>query len=406
MYRSTLFFILFFLPFLVKSQENLPKLFIKCDRCDKTYLRKEINYVDHVRDQALANIQLFIYRNRNANNGNRYSLDFIGNENFKEKNISLNLDTNPKMTRDEIRNELKKKIELGLVYFLIETEISKKININYDSSFLSDEIESSSDRWKNWVFQSSGDAYFENETSRRKSNINLQFDADKVTDKIKLQFDLDFERANNRYENDDDIFISKRNRKSFSMKSVWSLNQKWSAGFSAGASSDTYQNIYFRYHILPAIEYSFFPYNEFVRREMVINYRIGYGYRNYIERTIYDKLKEDVYVHFLNFETRFRQPWGEINTNLSGKSFLQDPDKYSIRLDSWFSIRVFEGLSVRLGGELEFIRDQLSLPMRNASIEDLLLQQKEIATDFYTEFRIGLSYTFGSAFNNYLNSRL
>ena len=293
-----------------------------------------------------------------------------------------------------------------LVYFLIETEISKKINITYDSSFLSDEIESSSDRWKNWVFQSSGDAYFENETSRKKSNINLQFDADKVTDKIKLQFDLDFERANNRYENDDDIFISKRNRKSFSMKSVWSLNQKWSAGFSAGASSDTYQNIDFRYHILPAIEYSFFPYNEFVRREMVINYRIGYGYRNYIERTIYDKLKEDVYVHFLNFETRFRQPWGEINTNLSGKSFLQDPDKYSIRLDSWFSIRVFEGLSVRLGGELEFIRDQLSLPMRNASIEDLLLQQKEIATDFYTEFRIGLSYTFGSAFNNYLNSRL
>ena len=58
MYRSTLFFILFFLPFLVKSQENLPKLFIKCDRCDQTYLRKEINYVDHVRDQALANIQL------------------------------------------------------------------------------------------------------------------------------------------------------------------------------------------------------------------------------------------------------------------------------------------------------------------------------------------------------------
>ena len=34
---------------------------------------------------------------------------------------------------------------------------------------------------------------------------------------------------------------------------------------------------------MPAIEYSFFPYYEFVRREMVLNYRIGYGYRNYIE---------------------------------------------------------------------------------------------------------------------------
>ena len=398
--------ILSILPIIVKSQDLIPKLFIKCDRCDDTYIRKEINYVDHVRDQALANIQLFIYRNRNANNGNRYTLDFIGNEFFSDKNISLQVDTNPKMTRDEIRSSLKNKIELGLVYYLIETDISNKIRITYDSAILSDEIESSSDKWNNWVFQSAGDANFENETSRKKSNINLQFDADKVTDNIKLQFDLDFERSNDRYENDDNIFTSRRNRKSFSMKSVWSLNEKWSAGFSGGASSDTYQNIDFRYHILPAIEYSFFPYNEFVRREMVINYRIGYGYRNYIEKTIYDKLKEDVYVHFVGFETRFRQPWGEINTNLSGKSFLQDPEKYSLRFDSWFSIRVFEGLSVRLGGELELIRDQLSLPMRNVSIEDLLLQQKEIATDFITEFRIGLRYTFGSAYNNYLNSRL
>ena len=406
MIRFLLISILSFLPIVLKSQDILPKLFIKCDRCDQTYIRKEINYVDHVRDQALANIQLFIYRNRNANNGNRYTLDFIGNEFFSDKNISLLVDTNPKMTRDEIRSKLKKRIELGLVYYLIETDISNKISVTYDSAILRDEIESSSDKWNNWVFQSAGDANFENETSRKKSNINLQFDADKVTDKIKLQFDLDFERSNDRYESDDDIFTSRRKRKSFSMKSVWSVSEKWSAGFSAGASSDTYQNIDFRYHILPAIEYSFFPYNEFVRREMVINYRIGYGYRNYIEKTIYDKLREDVYVHFIGFETRFRQPWGEINTNLSGKSFLQDPDKYSLRLDSWFSIRVFEGLSVRLGGELELIRDQLSLPMRNVSIEDLLLQQKEIATDFFTEFRIGLSYTFGSAYNNYLNSRL
>mgnify|MGYP003328365681 CR=1 FL=1 len=109
--------ILSILPIIVKSQDVIPKLFIKCDRCDDTYIRKEINYVDHVRDQALANIQLFIYRNRNANNGNRYTLDFIGNEFFSDKNISLQVDTNPKMTRDEIRSSLKNKIELGLVYY-------------------------------------------------------------------------------------------------------------------------------------------------------------------------------------------------------------------------------------------------------------------------------------------------
>ena len=393
--------------FSLKGQNQLPKFYIKCERCDNNFLKNEISYVDHVRDQGLADIQLFIYRNRNANNGNRYTLDYIGANKFSDNKISLTLDTNPKMTRDEIRNSLKRKIELGLIHYLMKTDIADNILISIDSQISNvNSNESSSDKWKNWVFQTAGEANFENETSRKQSNFEIQFDADKVTDKIKLQIDLDFERSNNRYENDDNTFISKRNRKNLTIKSVWSINDKWSTGVIAGLGGDTYQNINFRHWVQPAIEYSFFPYNEFVRREMVINYGIGYGYRNYIEETIYNKFEEYVYVHQIGFETRFRQPWGEIYARLSGKSFLQEPSKNSMRLNSWFSIRVFEGLSFRIGGEIELIRDQISLPKGNASIEDLLLQQKEIATDFYSEFRVGLSYTFGSAFNNYLNSRL
>ena len=393
--------------FNLKGQNKLPKFYIKCERCDNNFLKNEISYVDHVRDQGLADIQLFIYRNRNANNGNRYTLDYIGANKFSDNKISLTLDTNPKMTRDEIRNSLKRKIELGLIHYLMKTDIADNILISIDSQISNvNSNESSSDKWKNWVFQTAGEANFENETSRKQSNFEIQFDADKVTDKIKLQIDLDFERSNNRYENDDNTFISKRNRKNLTIKSVWSINDKWSTGVIAGLGGDTYQNINFRHWVQPAIEYSFFPYNEFVRREMVINYGIGYGYRNYIEETIYNKFEEYVYVHQIGFETRFRQPWGEIYARLSGKSFLQEPSKNSMRLNSWFSIRVFEGLSFRIGGEIELIRDQISLPKGNASIEDLLLQQKEIATDFYSEFRVGLSYTFGSAFNNYLNSRL
>ena len=288
------------------------------------------------------------------------------------------------MTRDEVRVSLKKKIELGLFYYLIETDLAERISISVDTVINNENSDnSSSDKWRNWVFQSAGELNFENETSRKESNVRIELDADKVTDKIKLQFDVDFERSNSKYENQDNIFISTRNRKSFGVKSVWSINEKWSAGFNVGASGDTYQNINYRYYIMPAIEYSFFPYDEFVRREMVINYRIGYGYRNYIEETIYDKFEENVYLHQIAFETRFRQPWGEIYSNLRGKSFIHDPSKNSFSLDSWFSIRVFEGLSVRFGGEVEIIRDQLNLPKGNASIEDLLLQQQEIATLAY-----------------------
>ena len=189
--------------FSLKGQNKLSKFYIKCERCDSNFLKKEINYVDHVRDQGLADIQLFIYRNRNANNGNRYTLDYIGANKFSDNKISLTLDTNPKMTRDEIRNSLKRKIELGLIHYLMKTDIADNILISIDSQISNvNSNESSSDKWKNWVFQTAGEANFENETSRKQSNIEIEFEADKVTDKIKLQIDLDFEKSNNKYEND------------------------------------------------------------------------------------------------------------------------------------------------------------------------------------------------------------
>ena len=71
--------LILFLSQSLYSQEDLNNLFIKCDRCDNNFLKNEINYVNHVREQGLADIQLFIYRNRNANNGNRYSLILFRN---------------------------------------------------------------------------------------------------------------------------------------------------------------------------------------------------------------------------------------------------------------------------------------------------------------------------------------
>ena len=121
--------LILFLSQSLYSQEDLSNLFIKCDRCDNNFLKNEINYVNHVREQGLADIQLFIYRNRNANNGNRYSLDFIGKNEFSEKELSLVLDTNPRLTQDEVRNALKKRIDIGLVYFLVESNISKQLEI-------------------------------------------------------------------------------------------------------------------------------------------------------------------------------------------------------------------------------------------------------------------------------------
>ena len=103
---------------------------------------------------------------------------------------------------------------------------------------------------------------------------------------------------------------------------------------------------------------------------------------------------------------RYRQPWGNISSRLRASTFLDDFSKNRLQLNGNVSIRVFKGFSVRFSGNMQFIRDQINLPAGDASLEDVLLQQKQIATDFDLSLSAGVSYTFGSAFNNIINTRL
>ena len=51
------------------------------------------------------------------------------------------------------------------------------------------------------------------------------------------------------------------------------------------------------------------------------------------------------------------------------------------------------------------MRDQVFLPRRGASDEEILLQQRDLLTDFDYRLNVSLSYTFGSIFNNIVNPR-
>jgi len=48
------------LSFSQEEKKEQLKLFVDCN-CEKSYVRQEIKFVNHVRDQAQANVQLFIY---------------------------------------------------------------------------------------------------------------------------------------------------------------------------------------------------------------------------------------------------------------------------------------------------------------------------------------------------------
>ena len=64
-----------------------------------------------------------------------------------------------------------------------------------------------------------------------------------------------------------------------------------------------------------------------------------------------------------------------------------------------------KGLSVNFGGGASLIHDQLSLKKGEATLDEVLLRQQELATQYRYYTSIGISYTFGSIYNNVVNPR-
>ena len=404
--KSPFFFFLFIISISAFSQNNSIKLFLKCS-CDSNYIRDQINYIDYVRDQEDANIILEIYGDPNGNRG-KYSIYFIGKNNFIGMDDKLSFESHPKMTNDEIRSGLKDKIQRGILKYLVKTTDINDLNISITKldNNISDSDSLIVDKWKNWIFEISASGYYEKESSRKVNDFNGRFEINRYTEDWRIETTLRFFKRIEEFLSETNNFKSSRVYKGAYGKIVRSISDHWSTGIFYGLSEDSYENIKFSNNFSPAIEYSIFPYKEVVRREMVLEYKIGYRKNNYQSKTIYGKNDEFLGIHSFAFKTRYRQNWGDIYSRFSFFTYLHDNSKNRLTFDNYLNIRIFEGFSLRLGAEIRFIRDQINLAAGQASIEDLLLQQRSIATDFYNEFRLGLTYTFGSAFNNIINTRL
>jgi len=64
-----------------------------------------------------------------------------------------------------------------------------------------------------------------------------------------------------------------------------------------------------------------------------------------------------------------------------------------------------KGLTWYAGGYLKLVHDQISLPRTGATEEEILLEQRQLQTGYKYRGNMGLTYTFGSIYNNVVNPR-
>ena len=100
-----------------------------------------------------------------------------------------------------------------------------------------------------------------------------------------------------------------------------------------------------------------------------------------------------------------QEKWGSINVALEGSHFFHDFTKNRVELNGYLSVRILKGLSVRVGGAAARINDQLSLVRGELTEADILLQLQELETSYHLKGEVGITYTFGSIYNNIVNPR-
>lgn len=383
-------------------RENAVRVFIDCFHCDMNFIRDEIPYINYVRDVKEAQVYIRESSETAGSGGRKYTYIFIGQKEFEGKNDTLIYASRPDATRDQRRVWRTQMLEMGLMSYVARTPLYKEVIIES-----SERVESQTvvDKWNNWVFELEAEPEFEGEESRRELGLWSSASATKITHDWKLELDFDHMYTRTKYTYDDTLYTNYKNYQGLDLLVVKSLGEHWSAGIKTDILSSSYNNFKLAFDVLPSIEYNIFPYSKSTHRQLRILYGIGSSYRIYNDTTIYDKTEETLWLQQLQVAYQVQEKWGSINLALEGSNFFHDFTKNRVELNGHVSVRVLRGLSVRIGGGVARINDQLSLVRGEASEAEILLQLQELETSFNVEGKIGLTYTFGSIFNNIVNPR-
>ncbi len=383
------------------------KIYMDCDDCDFAYFRRNLPYVDFVRDPKLSDVHLMVTEQRTASNGRFYGFNFLGSDEFSDINYKLDVVSPQSDTDLQTWNRLIKTTRMGLMPYLSRTGESSNLDIQYTNDIdMSEEKQDSYDEWNYWVFRASMGSELDIEESQSEFSTRGSFRVDRITDILKFRSDIMYYRSLDTFEDTDGRIESLREEIDLDLELVYSLGARWSLGGFSEIRSSTFENSDFSSRIGPAIEYNIFPWDQSDRRVFSFGYHINAHYFDYEELTIFDLMSEFRVSEALRLNLILKHPWGEVETELVGSHYFHDFTKNRLTLESRISVNITKGISLYTELDAGLIHDQLSLPAGEVSIQELLLRQRELESAYEFSAELGISFTFGSIYNNIVNQRL
>ena len=384
------------------------RVYLDCGRCDESRVRTEIPFVDYVRDPQMADVHVFVTSSYTVLSGRQLELSFIGLNDYGRSRLNFTRIIPQNASAEDARQVLHDAIRLGLIPFLDQQQLEQDFSLEFSGEravALEQQLET--DPWRHWVFNIyGGDFELDLESNRTVFDSRWGFYADHRSELWKIRFRPYFNYDLVRIKRGDNPIVrSSISRHGLDTYLIRSLGPHWSLGLFGTYVTRNDRNLKHYASMVPGVEYSLLPYDIATRRAITFVYTLGMAYVDYFNETIFNETEEWLPRHEIDATVAIRQPWGDVYSGVEASQYLHDTSKQRAEVFTSLSVRLFAGFSLQVEGRWEMIRDQLSLPLGDATLQEVLLQQRELATDYAVSAAVAVSYTFGSSFANVVNTR-
>ena len=239
------------------------RVFLDCFRCDDDYLRREITFVNYVRDRRDAQVHVLVTR-RPSGGGTEVTVNFIGLEQFAGSDDTHYYNSSRTNTDDENRAILAQVLRVGFLHYIIDTPAAQQIEIRQLSlaGLPPTMAQPEDDPWDFWVFRTSMNVRASGEESRSSENLNGSLSANRTTEDWKFSLRMNGQFREDTNELSSGTFVNTTTNYGFNAQVVQTLGDHWGASMKVAATASTFVNQDLTFSFAPGIEFNVFPYAE------------------------------------------------------------------------------------------------------------------------------------------------
>jgi hypothetical protein len=383
-------------------EEGRLKVFLDCTMCDQEFIRQTIKFVDYVRDRNDAQVHV-LETYQMSGTGMTFVITLIGRGELQGRADTLSYAMRMTDAPDNVRTGYARTLSLGLAALAAKTGVAEQIRVHFAPTPSIATALPTNDPWNHWTFNVGGMGFFMGEKSSSLLQSQLSATVDRTTAGSRISMWVGSRLFRTTVNLNDVELSNKSTQNEVRLSVVRTTGEHWGVGIAQSMASSALNNQRLATSTIPTLEYNVFPYSEYDRRNVVIQLGAGFDHFRYREETIYFKMSEMLPRASIGIRASAAEPWGSTSLHVNASRYLNDASKNRVSSMLMNSFRIVRGLDLTSSLAYMSIHDQLFLPRAGATVEDVLLQRRQLQTSYSVNASLGFTYTFGSALNKGVN---